>query len=226
MRYQKVSVLVPTRGRTKQLTKMIASYNATAELGTSELVFRVDEDDFETRSALLQQQNVLVGPRLGYAGMTSMINEMAAVVSGDVLMVGNDDIVFRTPGWAAFLIDVANKFPDGIFILGTRTHNEAHFPFCIVSKLFVEIMGFYWDPAIYWGDVYLRDVMLHFGRAVMIPHVQIDHEWMGFTPDQTFLEGDQNAIYRKDPTYWQSTHTPAVARAIAKIQPLLQEVLV
>jgi hypothetical protein len=226
-RYSKISVLVPTRGRSSQLAKMLRSYEATTlgELGTSELIFRVDEDDYTTRQMLLGQ-NVIVKPRVGYAGMTQMFNEMAAVASGNILMVGNDDMVFQTLRWPTLLINVADHFPDGVFILGTKTHNEGHFPFCVVSKRFYDIMGFYWDPAIYWGDVYLRDIMLHFGRAVMVPQVQIDHEWIGFAPDQTFLEGNQNDIYRRDPTYWQTTHAPAVARAIAKLQPLLQEVTV
>lgn len=223
--FKKISVLIPTRNRTERLQMMLNSYHATTQDDpphSSELVFRVDNDDSETyeflRPTLLQ---TVVGPRFtGYASMSVFFNELAAACSGDVLMLGNDDMLFKTPGWATKILDVANQFPDGLFDLGYRTLNESHFPFATVSRIVVDRLGFIWDPRIFWGDIYLRDIMQHFGRCVMISTVHIDHDWMGFHPDKTFSEGDRD-VNSQDPTYWTTRHAPAVAEAITSLTAVL-----
>lgn len=224
--FTKVSVLVPTRNRLGRLRRMLDSYAHTRVGDTSELVFRIDEDDHATRAALANQLHVVIGPRLqGYASMGTFFNEMYRASTGDVLLCGNDDMVFKTPGWAPLVLEAANRYPDGLFNFGVTTHNPTHYPFSIVSRMAADRLGFLWDPRIYWGDVYLRDVMASFGRAEYLPAVEIAHDWIGFEPDQTFREGNQNDIFRRDPGYWEGTHATAVADAVRVLQGLRQEVL-
>jgi hypothetical protein len=151
--------------------------------------------------------------------MPVFFNEMAAVAHGDVLMCGNDDMVFKTVGWPALILEVANHYPDGLFDLGVRTHNEEHYPFATVSRRVVEHLGFLWDPRIFWGDIYLRDVMGYFGRTIMIPTVEVEHDWAGWKPDRVFVEADKD-IVRRNPTYWSSVHLPAVNEAVQRLQEL------
>lgn len=216
--FSKISVLVPTRGRLDRLRTMLESYARTSVEGTSELVFRVDDDDAPTLEALAGQQ-VVVGPRLnGYASMPTFFNEMFTASTGDVLLCGNDDMVFKTPGWAPLILAAANRYPDGLFNFGVKAFNETHYPFSIVSRLAAERLGFLWDPRIFWGDIFLRDVMAAFGRCEMLPHVEIDHDWIGFNPDETFRQGNQNDIWRRDPNYWAGTHARAVHDAVTKLR--------
>lgn len=210
MPFTKVSVLVPTRTRPDRLQTLLASFARTND-GAAELVFRVDDDDPETVAALAGYRMV-VGPRLdGYRSLPTFFNELLAVATGDVLMCGNDDMVFRTVGWPALVLEAANAYPDGLFDLGVSTHNAMHYPFSIVSRAATECLGFLWDPRIFWGDVFLRDVMDAFGRCVMLPHVAIAHDWIG-------NEAEQNTIYQRDPTYWTGTHARAVADAVSKLR--------
>jgi hypothetical protein len=151
--------------------------------------------------------------------MATFFNELYAAALGDVLMCGNDDMIFKTVGWDELILDAANKFVgDGLFCFGTRTHNESHYPFAVISKAAADRMGYFWHPGIAWGDVFLRDVMAVFGRSEILTHVEIAHDWIGFAPDQTFNEGNQNDIYRRDPDYWNGTHASAVADAVAKLR--------
>jgi glycosyltransferase involved in cell wall biosynthesis len=201
--FGRISVLVPTRGRPDYLRQMLASFEATTD-GAADLVFRVDDDDHATIEALAGHKTI-VGPRLsGYRSMPVFFNELAAAATGDVLLCGNDDMVFRTPGWPGRLLEAANAYPDGLFDLGVTTHNESHYPFSIVSRAVTERLGFLWD------------VMRAFGRAVMVPSVQIDHDWVGFRPDQVFAESDKD-ILGTDPTYWSGTHATAVHEAVATL---------
>lgn len=216
----KVSVLVPTRGRISRLQTLCQSFQATTHGGLgAELVFRVDEDDVESRIALGQYKKV-VGPRLrGYASMATFYNDVLCIADGDVLMCGNDDMVFRTDGWPELILAAARRYDDGLFNIGVSTFNEDHYPFSTVSRKMVEALGFLWDPRIYWGDIFLRDVMGTLGRSIKLPSVAIDHDWAGNAPDLVFLEEDQNDIYRRDPTYWSTTHPQIVAEAVARLLP-------
>jgi hypothetical protein len=212
--FTKVSVLVPTRQRLHCLQRMIASYWLTCgDSPCAELVFRVDDDDHETFKFMAGRgYRVVVGPRLqGYISLPTFFNELAAVAQGDVLLCGNDDMVFKTSGWPRMILDAADRYQDGIFDLGVSTHNASHFPFACVARTVVERLGFLWDPRIFWGDIFLRDVMAAFDRCVMLPQVEIVHDWVG---DET----SQNDIYRRDPTYWTGTHAQAVQDAVSKLR--------
>lgn len=212
--FTKVSVLVPTRQRTVRLRTMIASFEATTgHAPNAELVFRLDDDDIATLACLAHERHtVLVGPRLsGYRSMSAFYNELAQAATGDVLLCGNDDMVFQTVGWPALVLDAANRYPDGLFDFGVSTHNADHYPFSIVSRAITERLGFLWDPRVFWGDIFLRDVMAAFGRCEALPQVVIRHDWAGD-------EASQNEIYQRDPTYWTGTHARAVADAVAVLR--------
>jgi glycosyltransferase involved in cell wall biosynthesis len=215
--YTEVSVLVPTRGRPDQLRRMISSFYQTTEW-VAELVFRVDDDDRETQAILRAFGEVYItGPRLeGYKSLPVFFNELAAHASGDVLMCGNDDMIFKTEGWDTIILDQANCYPDGIFDFGYATHNAPNFPFATVSKQVVKELGFLFDPRIFWGDIYLRDVMAHFGRAMMIDDLEIEHDWMGHKPDKTFTDGNDTRF-----TNQNAMHSTAVCDAIKKLEAAL-----
>lgn len=228
--FSSISVLIPTRNRLVRLETMLRSFfETTPDLDIVQLVFKVDDDDTETQAYLLghaesSRWKVVVGPRLqGYSSMPVFYNQMAEAAWGTLLMCGNDDMVFRTYNWAGLIIDKANEFPDGVFDIGISTYNEDHYPFAIVSRKVVEHLGFMWDPNIYWGDIYLRDVMGAFGRAVKLQSVQIDHDWAGHNPDSVFTEANQLHIFSRDPSYWAKTHADAVTEAVKKLRTLVQE---
>lgn len=220
--FTKLSVLIPTRHRVGRLCTLLDSYNATRGDRDSELVFRVDEDD-ESSIVFLRQRGYLpfIGPRMaGYASVPAFFNEAYGASTGDVLMGGNDDMVFRTPGWDTALLEAANRFPDGLFDLGVSTHNETHYPFFTVSRAAADVLGFVFDPTVFWGDIFWRDVMAVFGRRVMVPEVRIDHDWAGSTPDDVYREGlPHKARIEQDPAYWTGPHAGAVSAAVEKLRP-------
>jgi hypothetical protein len=189
--------------------------------GYVEILFRADEDDRVTWSLLdnLDVDNVTVGPRLeGYRSLPTFFQELFQQSHGDLIMCGNDDMVFRTREWASRVLQRANDFPDGVFNLGVSTFNEGNFPFSIISRKVVETLGFIHDPRIFWGDIFLRDVMSAFGRAILLPDVRVDHNWVGHHPDQTFREADQGNL---PSGYWEQ-HEAAIRDAVEKLRPLVE----
>ncbi len=229
--FNRISVLIPTRGRVGRLQTLLESFIATVHDKNAELVFKVDQDDRPTIEFLMQQRGpylLVIGPRgAGYQDMPTFFNQLARSATGDVLMCGNDDMVFRTENWPTLLLRAANNFPDGLFDLGVTTLNWANYPFATVSKTAVECMGSLWDSRIFWGDIFLRDVMEHFGRCVYLPNVHIEHDWAGFQPDQVYLEqllpGETlKDISRRQPDYW-NVHQTAVKEAVEKLRGLYKE---
>lgn len=210
--FTSITVLVPTRGRPGRLWRLLESFDQTRVEDSTSLLFRVDEDD-EASRALLKEREVVVGPRLGYANLPTMFNELYAASSSDLIMCGNDDMVFETYGWDHHILEAANKYPDGLFDFGMATHNEANFPFVTVSRKTCDRLGFLFDLRMFWGDIFWRDVMSHFGRAIMLPHVHIEHDWAGFNPDQVFIDGENTRRASH-----AEFHAVAVSEAINKLR--------
>jgi hypothetical protein len=216
--FTKISVLVPTRKRVERLRKMMASFEATA-CGCSEMLFRIDEDDEESKAFFAVTPGpVVIGPRLeGYRSTPQFLLDMIKHAEGDVLMVGNDDMVFETKNWDAAILKAANHFPDGLFNIGVTTLNTDHYPFSIISKQVVEVLGFMYDPRLFWGDIFLRDVMAAFDRCILLPEVKITHDWAGFNPDVTFAEADGFKTTVGTAEYWQR-HAVYVQEAVERLR--------
>jgi hypothetical protein len=225
MTFHKISVLIPTRKRIERLKMMIRSFETTTS-GCSELIFRIDNDDLETADYLQTvpwrlKRGVFKGPRYeGYKSTGRFLWDMVGMMDGDVLMVGNDDMIFETPGWDIQVLRAANNFPDGIFDIGVETLNTSHYPFSIVSKKVVKQLGFVYDPRIFWGDIFLRDVMAAFDRTVLLPTVKVTHDWAGYKPDATFGEADHLKLTIGTAEYWQK-NAEVVREAVEKLSGVL-----
>lgn len=229
MTFRKVSVLVPTRNRLERLDRFIKSYQATVgDNETAELVFRCDSDDLESvRYLSAYDWHVLVGPRLrGYRSLPGFYNDMARLATGDVLACGNDDMLFQTQDWPARVLEVANRYPDGIFNLGVNTGlNDDKFPFSIVSRKFNDSLGFINDVRLLFSDVFIRDVMEKFSRNVRVTNVTFFHDWAGHgEADQTRRDANAHEfdmVFADREGNWTDTyrirHESAVAEAVAKI---------
>jgi hypothetical protein len=218
MVFTKISVLIPTRQRLARLATMLDSFEQTTS-GRADLVFRVDDDDVATQEYLRDDARahwrMVVGPRLGYANLPKMYNELYQWSNGDVLMVGNDDMIFKTPNWDRIILDEARKYPDGLFDFGVMTHNYLNFPFATISRKMADTVGCFFDPRFFWGDIFWRDVASRFARAIPLHSVEIEHDWVGFRPDRVFIAGE--GTRRADHSQY---HSVAVEEAVAKLEAL------
>lgn len=194
-----VSIIAPTRGRVELLRKMLDSLTATAR-GQVEVVLRCDRDDPETVNYLRTRSHpFIVGSRLkGYATLATLVNEAVRLSTADLVMVVNDDAEFLTEGWDVKLVEAAAKYPDGVFDLGVTTVlNDGNFVFPCTSRRVIDAIGIHHESLIY-SDIWLRDVMLPFGRAVRVPEVTVRHNWNGMSDDQRqALGAHDQAVYER-----------------------------
>jgi hypothetical protein len=229
MNYKKISVLVPTRKRLQFLAEMLKSFNETVDNpDQAEIVFWCDSDDTETIEYLCKTfHKIIIGSRNeGYKSLPSFYNDMARIAKGDLLMCCNDDVQFKTKGWPTIILQEANKYPDGIFNFGVNVGlNDDKFPFSIVSKKLLDILGFINDERLLFSDIFLLDLTKHFNRAIRINSVTIFHDWAGHGKDETRIDANKHefAIVFKDKEgNWTDSyrvlHDSVVNEAINKIK--------
>jgi glycosyltransferase involved in cell wall biosynthesis len=93
------SLLMPTRGRPQRALRFLQSVRETASVRERvEIILYVDEDDPGSHGiadAALDMQ-VIIGPRQSMGANNGACFERAR---GDIIILVNDDVVIRTPGW-------------------------------------------------------------------------------------------------------------------------------
>lgn len=160
-----ISIIVPTRGRAKDLARLINSIiDTSCKIQNIEICARVDNDDPESIVTLISFANrvrvkISVGVRQTCHG--NLWNDAWRLCSGDVLQMSSDDFVYRTKGWDTEVLKEINKFSDKIaFVYGEDGFQHGalgtHF---FVHKRWAEAIGgfvqmhtnvFYHDT---WNDV-------------------------------------------------------------------------
>jgi hypothetical protein len=180
-----LSLIVPSRGRVAQFANMLDSLaRRTRRPEAVEVVLVVDEDDEETRlfrhPAFSLKQ--VVGPPGRTMGALNRAGEAAA--AGEYLMLLNDDVIARTPGWDEKILRRLQRFPDGVVLVHVNDtlmgHHLCTFP--AVSRAFCDLAGGI-CPAEYNRyriDDHVEDVFNLLGvlgcpRSIYLPDVIFEH---------------------------------------------------
>lgn len=115
----KISVIIPTRGRVRQLSAVLTSLHY-CESRENQITYGVivDDDDIPTKLFCIGLQKewpitIRVGPRPQSLG--GVDNEMAAHMPADVYCVLGDDMLCLTPNWDRVIAEAVEKNPKGVF---------------------------------------------------------------------------------------------------------------
>ncbi len=179
-----ISVLLPTRKRPESLMRMLSSMFGTADEPTEiEVVVYIDDDDSFSQQLDFGIWNVkrVVGPRQTMGRLNSICYGQS---TGEIVMLGNDDVIVQTRGWDTKIrIEHAN-FADEVYLMYPNDMHKggklSTFP--IVSRLTCDTVG---DPfpADYRGafiDVHLMDIFKQlegYGhrRVRYLEHIVFEH---------------------------------------------------
>lgn len=195
------SLIVPTRGRPAQLAGMLDSVARTAAHPERvEVVLVVDADDpaslvWDSRLAV---RYVVVPPG---RTMGELNNAGYRASAGTYVMLLNDDVVVRTPGWDAVALRVFGRFPDPFVLVHVNdTLMRDHLcTFPLTSRAFYDLVGEVcpWDYQRYRIDDHIEDIfnlvgVLGESRVVYLPDVVFEHY-------NTVQHPEAGAIYMSDP---------------------------
>ena len=181
---QAISLLLPTRGRSALAHRFIASVARNAERpDLVEVVAYMDDDDPESHGITAEGVRLvkIIGSRQTMGAYNTACLKRAG---GDILILGNDDVVIRTHHWDSRIREMHQRFPDGIY-LGYPNDLYKGVELCafpILSRRTCDLLG---DPfpSQYVGafiDYHLLDIFRRLESAGMrrvcyLPDVVFEH---------------------------------------------------
>ena len=116
MKTNKISLLLPTRQRPDRLDNLFKSLLNTVSISNRvEIVLYIDDDDFVSRD--IKFDGLLVKKIIGRRGTMGYYNSTCLRASvGDIIILLNDDVVFRSFGWDKIVDEIHNSFDDKIYL--------------------------------------------------------------------------------------------------------------
>lgn len=161
-----------------------------------EILVWVDDDDIPSiELAKKLPIRYIIQPR--NRSLSKMLNGLAEIATGDILSLGNDDFIYRTPGWDVMIENAYAACPDKILMVhgtdgGVHCGNFAVIPF--ISRRWMEITGRFCPPYFpgHLVDTWLNEIANALGRRRYLPNVLIEHmhHSLGKSQfDQTYKEG-------------------------------------
>jgi hypothetical protein len=165
----KTSVVMPTRGRPERCKQALESLFATAE-GEIELIVGFNPD---SQYPVDERAKVYLSP----TGPSQRTGEMAAMATGEIIMQGSDDFLWRTPGWDRIFHEKAEKHPIACFFFNDgRPEDKMDSCIPVVTRKFYEIAGYF--PSYFfhfYGDTWVADIANMAGCLRYVPEVVIEH---------------------------------------------------
>ena len=221
----KISILTPTRNRPNNCERFIRSiYNTCSNRNSVELLFYVDDDDPALDSYLsLDEHCQFEYPdfyRIQFIkgepkSVSISWNDLATKCLGDVLIMGNDDLVYATDGWDYLLEKELEKFnTDKVYVawMEDGINGEAHCAFPIVSREWYECLGRFTPGCFHFGynDTWIFDVGKMLDRTHFIPHIKAEHLHFskGAPMDDTYARNrtqEKGNLYAKDQVLFNKT---------------------
>jgi glycosyltransferase involved in cell wall biosynthesis len=146
----KISILLPTRGRTDLLKRSLLSLiNKVSNVNSIEILLAFDNDDIKSYEFF--QENIAPDldqhdcaytamgfERLGYIRLNEYLNALARHARGSWLFFWGDDAVMQSPDWDLRITEV-NKFR----ILRIPTHNQHPYAILpIIPRAWFELFGY------------------------------------------------------------------------------------
>ena len=179
------SLLCPTRGRPFMALKYARSALQTATHPEAvEILMYVDGDDPSLKEYQKTFQNLPVQLITGTSrGVGAAWNALAKRALGHYFIMGNDDLIHKTPGWDDIIWRKTGRFSDEIVLLftadGIKDGTQCCFP--IVSNKWVQVLGEYLPEYynFFYHDTDLHDIALQIGdpaRVCYIKDVMIYHD--------------------------------------------------
>jgi hypothetical protein len=230
-----IAILTPTRARPGRLDTFIESVYQTA--ANPERVFcwnYIDDDDPRVKaytdyadrqhdnSCNLISEKDSVSVSWNTLALYATSKELTDNVA-DILVMGNDDLIYRTQGWDTIVEEESNKFPDEIYCMWMEDliNGEKHCAFPIVSRKWYTTVG-YFTPGVFnfgYNDTWIFDVAKRVGRTHFIPNVVNEH--MHFTAGKSAMDDtyernrtqERGNLYEKDKVIFEDTASKRQADA-------------
>jgi len=217
-----ISILTPTRNRPNNCDRFIKSlYETTQYTGTLELLFYVDSDDpakdiykeIEERwQNNFWRVEFVIGEPMSVSKSWNIIAKKSL---GDIMIMGNDDLVYKTVRWdsklMAKLIELDNPYYLTWFNDGINGNRHCAFP--VISREWYEALG-YFSPGVFnfgYNDTWVYDIAKRVGKLNYMNEILVEHLHFSVgksNMDDTYARNrsqEKGNLYRKDKEIYERT---------------------
>jgi len=200
----KISILLPTRGRSTALKRSVKSLFDLADNSDQiQLMLGFDTDDTDGITAfqeLLQpwldsegiSYTAMLFEPMGYIRLNEYVNTLGQNSDADWLVFWNDDAYMETQGWDNIIANHTGEFK----LLAFHTHNDHPYSiFPIVPREWLDTMGYLSPHQISDGWLSQQAYMLDVWERIPVDVVHDRHDLTGNNNDDTYknrpmLEGN------------------------------------
>lgn len=196
-RTPRISILLPTRGRTEQLDRSISSLiDLASDARSIQWLFGFDKDDTDSYRYCQEhilpkidqsggKYTVLGFDPIGYERLNEYVNALADKAQGEWFVFWNDDAVMLDQGWDDVIYSHTGKFVLQAF----DTHNKHPYSiFPIVPRKWYEVIGHLSKHQL--NDAWLSQIAWMLGIMLRID-VKVEHDRFDLTGknfDDTFKQ--------------------------------------
>lgn len=233
----KISILTPSRARSERLNNFIESIYKNCECPEIVEVLNYIDSDDEEISKYQKYENDFKNkyPKffniknyyLEPLSVSKSWNTLAKNSVGDILIMGNDDVIYTTYSWDKILIEETKKYKDHIYLMwfndGVKKDTHASFP--IVSRVWYNVLGYFTPGCFNFGfnDTWLFQIALYLRRAHYIERVKIEH--ISFKTDIKYWDStyarnrseEKGNLYKLDQKIWDNTHYQRIKESLKLI---------
>lgn len=226
-----LTMLVPTRGRPDNASRLLAACEATRVMPYTKIVLGVDEDDEEfpayDRACSPPWSAIMVLPKHERPGMVAGLNAMAGIYSRQTSVVGfmGDDHVPVTSGWDKALCDALAGKPAAL-AYGNDLLQGANIPTAVAMTASIPLtLGYMAPPEL--AHLYVDNTWLAWGRGLgaitYLPDVVIEHlhpvagkaDW-----DEGYRNVNAETSYDADRAAYENYRTERLPADLEKLKAL------
>jgi len=214
-----ISLLIPTRKRTNNVSRLVESIkNTTTDLTNIELCFYLDDDDNESLELVSTIANTISTKAVQGTYIESqrtptffMQNELSKLCTGPIIFYGADDIVFRTKNWDIVINNLFDKYEDKILLAyapdGFQSGSVPVATHGFIHRNWIDLIG-YLFPNIFnvaYNDTWLTEISELIHRRFYLTDMYIEHmhpaankaKWDDVYLSKKETNGNEKLIYEQ-----------------------------
>ena len=217
----KISILLPTRERSKKFNRMLNTLiNTCNDISRIEILLLIDEDDKETnlykqilRDKIYEKLNIkIIIKDLKTHAIRN--NFLAKMCNGEIIFPINDDMIFVSKKWdevidKEFSKNVQNR-PFCLWIKSNVKYRYLHCDYPIINREWYNRLGYVGSENFnFWYlDTWICDLSILSGRYIVTPDITVDQlsaNRFQKEIDDTHLRNINSDMGNKDLRIWNET---------------------
>ena len=225
----KISLLLPTRERSKKFERLLLSLIKTCQYQNRvEILLLLDEDDKEIdrykeiiKKEIFRSLNfIFIIKNLKSHAIRN--NHLAELSTGNIIFPINDDMIFVSKRWDYFIDREFSKIdmdrPFCIWIKSNIKYSYLHCDYPIINKSWHKRLGYVGSENFnFWYlDTWICDLSMRSGRYLITPNIKVDQlsaNKFKNEIDETHLRNINYDKEEKDYNSWQKTRGERIKHA-------------